>query len=434
MSGSSIARQRLLVQRARSPSPVRSHSQFSHSSPTTAHMTSREFDQHRKPVALSSMTLPRVNPKTGATSQAHMAGKYLLDLASSRNIYPIYDPPFTERNGPRLNDIGKGLVGNVQNYTGKKVRWGPVSYTRPPGVPIEVREEITRNIGQGLDNPLVFFITSNIPHASIVIRTANGRLYSCGYGYYGDVEPGEAPVEAGLQRIVEKIDNAFDLERRLGLNLPHKVEALRGAIYSPDMMDPEKVARIAWVGRLTHRIVGRLNAFLNKTQEIYFGGNYADIDKHGHIPISDKTALTLPDVYMESASMWTRGASVWTSAQIYWNCMEWAKSILDIKLDCGPMSHPVSCTPVTEQEVSDIILATSDEEQKQLIKNVSVRYEIKGVSGACKQVGSTIKSCISCVGSLCSKKKDKEGGRRRRNYKNTRRRIQIRSGTRRSRK
>jgi hypothetical protein len=194
-------------------------------------------------------------------------------------------------------------------------------------------------------------------------------------------------------------------------------------------MDPEKPARIVWIGRLTRSIVRRLNDFLNTTQEIYFGGNYADIDKKGHIPISDKTTLTLPDVYMESASMWKRGSSIWTSVQIYWNCLEWAKSILGIKLDCGPMDHPGYCTPVTEIEVNDIIFARTDAEQERLIKNVSDRIEFKGVLAPFQKVASAV---TRCVGSLCGKK-DK-GGRRRRNYKNTRRRIQIRSGTRRSRK
>lgn len=416
-----------LVQGARSaspPPPASSHPDLLPSS-TTTRMSPETFDAHRNPTVMSSMSSTRVHPTTGVTKEETMAGKYLLDIASAKGLHPIYDPPFTLDNDRRLNKIGIKLAGPVDTYKDKNEQWGPVLYTPTPDVRIKVRDHITQYIGQGTATPLVFLLTSNIPHAAIVIRTSDGRLYSCGFGYFGDVEPGEAPVEARIQRMVEKIDDKLGLEKRLGLKLPHKVEALRGAIYSPDIMDPGKPARVIWIGRLTRSIVRRLNDFLITTQEIYFGGKYADIDK-GHIQIS-KTTLTLPDVYMESASIWKRGKSIWSPIEIYWNCLEWAKSILGIQLDCGPLEHPSSCKAVTEQEVTSIILARTDAEQERLIKAVSDRIEFKGVCAPFQKVASAV---TRCFGDWCSKK----GGRRRRNYKNTRRRIQIRSGTRRSRK
>jgi hypothetical protein len=424
-------------------------------------LTPGEFNRRRMP--LSSMA-PQTNALVPLLSGERngkvvsKAGEFIMSLSTHSNCFPIFTSDFAKRSG-ELSSAGKSLLGTnapdtlafPHPTTGK---WSiDVNVTQSPPT---LRNEIIDSV----DEALVFLIAIKCPHALIVIRTPDGKNYSCGFGYSGDVNADEAPrlrrahaAATNLQSTANSILPTA-ISGRLPKDIAHTIEPLRGAIYTADYMTPKQMheAKIIWVGILSRDIIDNINATLATAVELDIGGNYADISTEYRCdncgirtvaPIKNvacmdtqcngtmrhvgkeniisilEMKLSVRSIYLESAAFIKHGT--------FYNCFEWAKSILSIQyLNCGLMGNPFKCLHVTDDEIGIIINAYARLDNRQLqtiIKRVQDRLYAPGY----------IKRIANCFG--CRSKSDPKsaGGRRRKiNKKYTkRRRLQLHSSRRR---
>lgn len=118
-----------------------------------------------------------------------------------------------------------------------------------------------------------------------------GRLYSFGYGYYGDSGPDGRPLEV-----------------------------MPGAIYSVDhliMRDTDE-ARITWVGILDEETLARINEKFSSVTQLIFS---VTRNKDGENIVSKHSFLLIPDVYSAGRSQTT---------PTYYDCFKWAMEVLGI--------------------------------------------------------------------------------------------------------
>jgi hypothetical protein len=187
------------------------------------------------------------SPVVGSTEEKPSAGYFLDTINSSRgNVFPIYDLRET-RYGNNAIIQGPETDFEYSNlYEQYKIKKGSgideYRYPLRPGT-IMVRDEImTCLANKGADRPLVFLVSTILPHTGIYIA-CNGKIYSFGYGYY------DMNVETGIGR---------------------------GAIYSVDielMSRSQEMyfeSRILWIGVLTIDIIMRLNSVIQRVSEICF--------------------------------------------------------------------------------------------------------------------------------------------------------------------
>jgi hypothetical protein len=390
-----------------------------------------EFDRRRRsakspPPSANGMEADPVPLIRGSRNGkiVDMAGRFLISLSSHSSCFPIFTSEYAGPTG-ELNAAGTALLEGV--YHGittdkpssrdddERTVQVDVRNVRPRSLHhYQVREEIVDNIGQAL----VFLIGIKLPHALIVIRTLDGRNYSCGYGYYGDISPDETPKLSKFHSFASKI---------FSTKTSHKVEPLRGAIYTADYMTPDSTheAKVIWVGLLTRGIVDRLNATLSTGQQLVIKVKPQDISstfkcrgcevltvghkkdgcmscksgdlrrrsREGNIISILEMRLTVANIYLE--------ASAFVGGE-YYNCIEWAKGILGIPyLNCGLLGNPNSCLNVTETEIGSIIEAferDNSDDLQEIIDSVQTRLSKKGIVRLTAE-------CLGCAGT---------GGRRRR--------------------
>ena len=118
--------------------------------------------------------------------------------------------------------------------------------------------------------------------------------------------------------------------------------------------------------------------------------------------------LNVNVIYLESAAFAF-------SSGTYFNCLEWAKVILDIHyLNCGFLGNPFHCLEVTEDEITGILSNLASEDQlRSIIGRIQERLYKPG----------RMKQIANCFGIGCPKPPPSEGGRRRKiNKKYTKRR------------
>lgn len=207
-------------------------------------------------------------------------GKLMRSL--EEKLLPVYRMPFVSE--PESDWIASGIP--IGDYTTSH----KFTYTPGGGNKITIRDEIARaavchNL---LDRPILFLVTTNIPHATIYILLG-GKLYSFGYGYYGHVGP-----------------------------------IIPGAIYSVDhlIMEDNHEARITWVGILDKETLARMNTKFASVTQIIFS---VKCNKDGENIVSTQSTLMIPDEYsLEGAKDVTHN---------YYDCLKWAMDVLGILQD-----------------------------------------------------------------------------------------------------
>jgi hypothetical protein len=156
---------------------------------------------------------------------------------------------------------------------------------------LKLREELFTGIMEknSLDKPIVFLVVTNIPHTSIYILH-QGRLYSVGYGYYG--EPAGA---------------LYSIDIPLGTNLE---------------------ARIVWIGILTSTIMLRLQHEFDHVTEVNFIAKPLR-DEEGKIVTDEESKpITVVDRLMIFMVPKPYGGPSADASATEWNCTKWAMNIL----------------------------------------------------------------------------------------------------------
>ena len=144
-----------------------------------------------------------------------------------------------------------------------------------------LREELVEGIGEPnvLDRPVVFLVTTNIPHTGIYILYG-GQFYSVAFGY--DTSPAT------------------------------------GSLYSIDIpLILFSEARIVWIGILTDAIVERLQAEFDRVTHIF--GNFKPADVAGPLIVDRLMFFHTPRAY---------GGIDADADPTRWNCTKWAMHVL----------------------------------------------------------------------------------------------------------
>lgn len=191
---------------------------------------------------------------------------FIHDEATFR--YHNYRKPVDERGYP-VDERGNPVASFNHDVTKLKTK-------------LELREELVEGIRESnvLDRPIVFLVTTNIPHTGIYILYG-GQFYSVAFGY--DTSPAT------------------------------------GSLYSIDIpLIQFSEARIVWIGILTDDIVGRLQAEFDRVTHIF--GNFKPADVAGKPLIVDRLMFFhTPRVY---------GGGGADSNPDEWNCTKWAMHVL----------------------------------------------------------------------------------------------------------
>lgn len=184
-------------------------------------------------------------------------------------VLPVVKVPFIHEQGPHF--ILTGASGNVQ----------PVETHA-----LKLREELVDGIRNPnpLERPIVFLVTTNIPHTSIYILY-RGQLYSVGYGY----------EEYGRK--------------------------ITSALYSIDIpLGRDSEARIVWIGILTNTIRLRLQHEFDQVTEVAFNRKTITDDASRPITVVDRLMFFhVPKKY---------GGLKADTSVTDWNCSKWAMNVL----------------------------------------------------------------------------------------------------------
>lgn len=193
---------------------------------------------------------------------------------------------------------------------------------------IQVNEDLLEytkqvaNKGDMLQAPIFFVIIApSIPHVMFMV-IYEGKLYTAGYGY-------------------------SDTTAKRAEDIYHKVQMLKGAIYSADYLTPtiNQQCQIVWIGFLTPKILENLDNEFKKVHTIIYDGENDDTDT-SKIVLSNDAILYSNTTYSESASVLP------TSLGIN-NCLMWVKQITGIDLRCGMINMPTNCQEVSEEEFNE---------------------------------------------------------------------------------
>ena len=194
-----------------------------------------------------------------------MAG-LLFDSLTYGPVLPVVNVPFIHEQAPDFIYIGP--IGNTQ-----PVKIGD----------LKLRENLVAGIQAPnlLERPIVFLVTTNIPHTSIYILY-QGRFYSVGYGY-------------------ETIPD--------------------GALFSIDIpLEKDSEARIVWIGILTSQIMLRLQHEFDQVTEFSFNSTTITDDASNPITVVDRLFFFhVPKTY---------GGLRADASATEWNCSKWAMHVL----------------------------------------------------------------------------------------------------------
>jgi hypothetical protein len=261
--------------------------------------------------------------KDGSTETTYMAAQALSDL----HVGNPAEPMFTYYNKGII--MGQNLPKNEEPNCSVDGAGFEFAYTIDPSERKKVSFNYTlKNSVKAGEKPIVFLVASPLPHAMIYVIN-NGILYTIGFGYND---------ETGRQKLSKKlIEKGQDA-------LAHSIETINGALYTADYLMPEatQAGKIAWVGFLDMDTVNRIERLLNQTTAIIYTGV---ITANGSYKISNKCTLMVPQQYCEAAHFISRSAT---------NCITWAQTMLNTRIDCGWLGNPKYCKPVTEDEWKDI--------------------------------------------------------------------------------
>jgi hypothetical protein len=179
------------------------------------------------------------------------------------------------------------------------------------------------------DRPLVFLVASSAPHAMIYI-ISSGKVFTVGFGYLG------SPGRTKLPRTLEAAGQP---------GLAHTFEILNGALYSADYLMPNdnQGAKLVWVGFLTDDIIDNIKQDLVQVNSIVYTGT---IDARGVYNVSYNCMLGFGQGYCEAAGFINKDTTT--------NCILWAQSKLNIKVECGWAGNPKECRPILPAEFDDL--------------------------------------------------------------------------------
>jgi hypothetical protein len=190
--------------------------------------------------------------------------------------------------------------------------------------------EAVRTAHNEYDKPLVFLVTTGLPHTIIYI-IHNTKVYTIGFGFNDSL--GQGKVMGTLYAVgLRKIGHIF--------------ENLKGALYSADHLMPgtSHDAKVAWVGFLNNEIIESIEEDLKSTEGILYSGTINDA---GGYTVSPMCTLLVPRRYCEGAGFIDKNGSS--------NCLLWAQSKLNININCGLLGRPQDCNPVTVDEFTDVV-------------------------------------------------------------------------------
>lgn len=191
------------------------------------------------------------------------------DSDQVKRVLPVITVPFIHEEFPDFVFKGPRNVNVIAVETGN----------------LQLREEFIKGIHERnpLEKPIIFLVTTNIPHTSIYILY-RGQLYSVGYGYEED-------------------------------SLGKKTNAL----YSIDIpLTTESEARIVWIGLLTNTIRLRLQHEFDQVTEVAFNTKQ-------DLKIRNKT---LVDSLMFFRTSKKYGGLEADTSATEWNCSKWAMNVL----------------------------------------------------------------------------------------------------------
>jgi hypothetical protein len=226
--------------------------------------------------------------------------------------------------------MGENLPEELRQYCFVNDRDFKLPYPLPSNGPNVPKVEFNSTLKMAASRlngftPIVFLVVSpKVPHAMIYV-IHESQLYTIGFGYYGRRDWFSTKLLASRNT-----------------KLAHAIGTLKGALYSADFLMPkeDQPSFIAWVGFLDMNTVNRIEYLLNGTSVIIYSGT----KDSGVYDVSNKCNLVVPQSYCEGAAFLRYGT----------NCIEWAQSMLGIKIDCGFLGHPSDCKPITVEEWEDI--------------------------------------------------------------------------------
>ena len=272
-----------------------------------------------------------------------MAASAISDLYNGRPPEPIFEYYNRDRIiiGRNLPTAQKGNADVDPNDN---------SFILPYDIPAGDTVQISRTLYDAVrsepekDRPLVFIITTRVPHAILCILYA-GILYTAGFGFYDEHQNG-------------KILNALRSKGQHGI--AHTIEEVNGAIYTSDYLFPQvqQGGKISWIGYLNDDMCQRITLYLEEARCIVYTGK---IDRMtGAYVVSNNCNVIVNKKYSEASGFINRSAT---------NCIRWVQQITGIQLNCGVQEDPAKCMNITVDEWNDI---------RDNYKNSDGLYEIIG--------------------------------------------------------
>ena len=222
-----------------------------------------------------------------------------------------------------------------------------------PNEKLTIRDELWEAVDTD-DKPLVFLITTPVPHAILYI-IHESKVYTIGFGYYNVIDNKKA---------------------RASINISSSITSHMAALYTSDHLTPSVVqtATIAWVDFCTREMLERIQNFLNgATSIIYLLSLKIDDANKVKDPIvmpKSSTMITLTNdtsTYLEAADFFGHNKT--------FNCIKWSKYILGIenRINCGISGSPKFCTSITDDEMKRLSSNMNSQQLKTTVEIIQAR-------------------------------------------------------------
>jgi len=338
---------------------------------------------------------PRITSK-GTKVQSFLAAKAIsgLSVGYALPIYETYEGISMEQG----DLLSRKYIHNPNLMVNANNEWVLVIpvINQPPQF-INELAHASRSVNDN-EKPLVFLVTTKA-HAIIYILH-EAKLYTCGYGYMGNLENIKNLIATSLRTVpTEKT-----------YNIAHTFEELRGAIYSTDHVAPTEniEAKIAWIGFLNIDIVNRIQDFLDATLKVVYNGKIMSPSKYS---VSSNSILILNKSYYAAIGF--------VPGKDAYNCLVWAQKMLNINIDCGFFGYPGNCKPISVVQFKTLRENLNNRNLSQIIREIQSEIELP--KDICTKIGRIIGLCSKING---GKRRNKT---RRNTINKTRRNIRNKS-------
>ena len=253
---------------------------------------------------------------------------------------------------------------------------------------------------------VIVLAASSFEHAMLLFIN-EGRIWTCGYGYYGSASEADATWKDNLIKLLKKIPGIKDKPADFREAFAHKFETLQGALYTADYLLPSytQAANIVWVGFMDQCMKDRLKTYLRTVSIVQVKTTGICNEKRcQNVTATNHLTLYVGGSYYQEAAAWNRQGFL--DGRVKWNCLEWVKHILGQDLQCGLLSAPSSCNSVsqvqwenlTKNGFPNINSPTVHEVQGALLKK-----DIASVVGSAASLAtSNPRSTAGCLGGACA--------------------------------